>query len=330
MPKVSVVIPVYNCQRFIPQTIQSVLNQTFQDFEIIVIDDGSIDGTDITLQPFLHRLLYRPQANQGAGVARNLGVFLARGEWVAFLDADDVWYPHKLAVQLEHAANRKEIGFFYSDMDVIDEDGHLILRNYRSASLPEKNEKPRLSFSVVFDDQPFPNPSTVMVRRDLFLASGGFNPLFRGKYNEDFELFARLTRLTKLHFIPQSLVQYRLLPKGHQDVPTWESNWLLLLSSLWDLWRDDPGKRAMLIPLLARYSSDQGNRCLKTANHRTARMLFRQAFGYKPFDWRNLARWGISYLPGLRDWYIRRKAPTPGSAAPYETLQPATPHDPRP
>src|SRR5262245_19101881 len=100
MPNVSVIIPAYNAEAFIADTIRSVLAQTYQDFEVIVVDDGSRDGTAKALQPFESRVRLHTQANAGVATARNTGVGLATGTFIAFLDADDLWLPHKLEQQL--------------------------------------------------------------------------------------------------------------------------------------------------------------------------------------------------------------------------------------
>jgi len=123
--KVSVIIPVFNGERFIGEAIQSVMDQTYPPLEIIVVDDGSSDKTaDIVRYLSGARpILYRRQSNQGAAAARNAGVSLAQGEWIAFLDADDVWYPEKLAIQVEHFKTYPDVPFFYSDMDIIDDEG---------------------------------------------------------------------------------------------------------------------------------------------------------------------------------------------------------------
>jgi len=203
MPKVSVVIPVFNGERFIGDAIQSVLNQTFQDFEIILVDDGSSDETERIAREFSGSIAYHRQQNQGAGIARNLGVALAQGDWMAFLDADDVWHPDKLAVLTRHVETYPDVAFFYSDMDIMDETGY-ITETCSLTAKPQrrkKNGRPTL-VSLVFNNRPFPYPSTVLVRKDVFLHAGGFNPAFHGNYHEDFEAFARVARISPIHFIP--------------------------------------------------------------------------------------------------------------------------------
>lgn len=310
MPKVSVVIPVYNGERFLADALQSVVNQTFRDLEIIVVDDGSTDGTGKIVRQFPGPISYHRQENQGAGVARNVGVSLAQGEWVAFLDADDVWYPEKLSVQVECAEAYPGDSLFYSDMDIIDEEGHVTQKGFLSAKVERQSKKNRASLvSRIFNGLPFPYPSTVLVRRDAFLKAGGFNPLFRGNYHEDFDLFARISRLCSIHFIPQGLVKYRVQKAPSRiETSTRDENWPILLNCLWDMWREEPEKQAVLLKYYAKYFSEKGRRYLRSGHYRNARAYFRLAYLYQPFYGKNLRRWMISLLPGIRRFYLSIRA----------------------
>ena len=98
MPRVTVVIPTFNCERFIQRTVESALRQTYRDFEIIVVDDGSTDATETLLAQYEKVLRYIRQKNQGASAARNTALAKATGEFIAYLDADDIWVPEKLSV----------------------------------------------------------------------------------------------------------------------------------------------------------------------------------------------------------------------------------------
>lgn len=99
--KVSVIIPTYNRARYIIEAVDSVLVQTYKDYEIIVVDDGSTDNTKEVLLPYMDRITYIYQSNKGVSAARNAGILAAKGEWIAFLDSDDEWLPNKLEAQLE-------------------------------------------------------------------------------------------------------------------------------------------------------------------------------------------------------------------------------------
>ncbi|MFM6154726.1 MAG: glycosyltransferase family 2 protein, partial [Sphaerospermopsis kisseleviana] len=121
-PLVSVIIPVYNGDRHLAQAIESVLNQTYQPFEVIVVDDGSTDNSANVACSYKEvHYLYQP--NQGVAVARNTGISQARGEFIAFLDQDDLWTPDKLTVQVDYLLKHENIGYTLSKMRVFLEPG---------------------------------------------------------------------------------------------------------------------------------------------------------------------------------------------------------------
>lgn len=126
-PAVSIVIPTFNRAILLPRAIRSVARQTFNDWEIVLIDDGSMDDTARIARQYANelkgRFVYHRQENRGAGQARNTGIDLCRGRYVAFLDSDDEFAPTKLARQLELLARRPELGFVYSDYSFVDLDG---------------------------------------------------------------------------------------------------------------------------------------------------------------------------------------------------------------
>ena len=126
MPRVSVVIPTFNCERFIGRTVDSALRQTYRDFEIIVVDDGSTDGTQAVLEQYGAALHYMRQSNQGASAARNAALSCATGEYIAYLDADDLWEPRKLARQVEYLDANLSCGFVHTEVAVIDEQDRVL------------------------------------------------------------------------------------------------------------------------------------------------------------------------------------------------------------
>ncbi len=121
-PLVSVIVPVYNGERYLTKTIQSVLTQDYQPIEIIVVDDGSTDRTAeiVRAQPNIH---YIYQNNRGVSAARNTGIAAAQGEFLAFLDADDMWVPQKLSVQVSYLTQHPDVGFVYAYRRMIIEEG---------------------------------------------------------------------------------------------------------------------------------------------------------------------------------------------------------------
>ncbi len=120
-PLVTAVIPVYNGERFVADAIRSVLSQTYPRIECLVVDDGSKDGSAEVVKPFLPDARYVPKKNGGVASARNHGVSQARGEFVAFLDADDAWDPTKIEKQMDVVRARPDAGLVYSGMSLVDE-----------------------------------------------------------------------------------------------------------------------------------------------------------------------------------------------------------------
>ncbi|MFC1511428.1 glycosyltransferase family 2 protein [Candidatus Margulisiibacteriota bacterium] len=122
MPEVSVIIPAYNYADFTVQAVESVLAQTYKNFELIVVDDGSTDGTGDALKRFGDRIRYMYKQNGGVSSARNLGIRLAKGKYIAFLDCDDLWLPNKLEESLKGFGD-KEVGLVHTDTYHMDAQG---------------------------------------------------------------------------------------------------------------------------------------------------------------------------------------------------------------
>ncbi len=134
-PIVSVIIPTYNRAPYVTEALDSVLAQTFTDYEIIVIDDGSTDNTKEVLQPYFPQIRYFFQENQGVSAARNVGIREAKGEWLAFLDSDDVWLPKKLEIQFKDIHRYKDIDLHICNGEYIDGDitqDMFMLRNIKT------------------------------------------------------------------------------------------------------------------------------------------------------------------------------------------------------
>ena len=198
MASVSVIIPAYNAERDIAAAVRSVLGQTFQDFEIIVVDDGSSDGTIAALQPFGDRVRIHQQRNAGVSAARNTGARLATGAWLAFLDADDLWMPAKLERQLALTTPMS-----FTDRLNIGARGDLAV--LQSASTPMYGGD---IFVALMRESNFITTSSVMIRRELFVELGGFDPALQTA--EDWDLWLRVAARHLIGFVPEALVQYRL------------------------------------------------------------------------------------------------------------------------
>jgi glycosyltransferase involved in cell wall biosynthesis len=206
-PRVSIVMPAYNYGRYLAGAVQSVLAQTFADWELLIVDDGSTDHTADVVRPFLAdpRVRYLPQANQGPAVARNNGIAQARGQFVAFLDADDRWLPPKLERQLALIEKRLAVGLVYAPRRVIDPEGRE--REYRQPAMYRGRV-----LAELFRDN-FVCFSSVLVRREALSRAGGFDT--KVAHSEDWELLLRLAAEWEFDYVDEPLVLYRT---GHGNL----------------------------------------------------------------------------------------------------------------
>lgn len=193
IPKVSVIIPTYNRAHFIAQAVESVLMQTYQDFELIIIDDGSTDNTKEVLESYRDRLHYFYQENQGRSVARNRGIELAKGEYIAFLDSDDLWLPNKLSRQVPILET--------SDLDIVLVHGYKQVVDTHLSPVPGwEIEKLRKCFAPAVENKQTYEAfiqgicplftSTVLVRKSATEVVGGYDPELKAL--EDLDFYLRL------------------------------------------------------------------------------------------------------------------------------------------
>ncbi len=205
-PEISVIIPTYNRGNLIVEAIESVLAQTYSDFEIIVVDDGSTDDTAAKLQPYLDRVRYAVQRNRGVAVARNTGIQLAQGEFICFLDSDDLWEPGKLEAQLRFANDHPECALISTEICGFNGEKRALGQN-KSASYDIRN-------GLVVEHLLFGNwiqTSTVMLRRKVLDQVGWFDEDV-GQFGEDWLLWMRIASRFPVHFLPEPLVLYRFHP----------------------------------------------------------------------------------------------------------------------
>lgn len=296
--KISVIIPTFNRAQLLSAAIDSVLRQSHSATEIIVVDDGSSDGTEKVVLGFSPPIpiRYLRDANLGPSAARNLGVSIAREDWIAFLDDDDVWCPEKLAVQSDYATRYPDVALFYSHLDHVDA---------RGQSVPQRWVNDELC-RLVFRGNPPPYPSTIFVRKDRFCEVSGFTSTLR--YGEDWDLYLRIAARWPVHCIDQQLARYRLHSlQLHRNGFALEDSWPHFERAMRDLLGGDPDIQAALRRRAARMYAGIATHYLIAGNHETARKCCKIAFGYQPWSWKIFRRWGITYLPLVRDWYRHKK-----------------------
>ena len=202
-PLVTVIIPCFNSELFIQDCVESVLQQTYENIEIILIDDGSTDGSLSKIEEFSTKIMILKKENQGAASARNLGIRNSNGSYIAFLDSDDVWYPEKIEKQLQ-LMTEKHLDLVYCGGESF---GHFGLSTIYT---------PEFSGDCYMKFLEFPTRaiivlgcSTAMIRKSILEFSGDFDSEFSGAA-EDWDFFRRFCKYGKVDFLKESLVKYRL------------------------------------------------------------------------------------------------------------------------
>lgn len=238
---VSVIIPCYNRAHVVGETIDSLLSQTYSNFEALVIDDGSTDTTREVVSSYADpRVRYFYRENGGLSAARNSGLDAAGGEFIAFLDSDDTWYPWKLAAQVEIFRRHPEAGVVWSDMSTIRNSGEILserhLRKYycvydsvnfeqsceRAGTLSElvADVPPKLAecsyyvadvFQAMFGGN-LVHPSTAIARRERLQKSGPFEPEVTGPGAEDYHFYFRASAHGPVAFLDAPTTLFRLHP----------------------------------------------------------------------------------------------------------------------
>lgn len=203
-PLISVIIPNYNYGAYVAKAIDGVLAQTYSNIEIIVVDDGSSDDSLAVLEGYGNRITVVPQKNQGVSVARNNGVARSRGEFVAFLDADDIWLASKIEEQLARFAEEDSvIGLVHCSMSYIDKNDQLVGEILEGKEGWVADDLLQLEEGVTIGIG-----STGLVRRAVFDEVGGFDP--RQTTAADWDFSYRVARKYMIGFVNEPLVLYRI------------------------------------------------------------------------------------------------------------------------
>ncbi len=236
MARVSVIIPVYKVEKFVAATIKSVLAQTYKNFELLIIDDGSPDRSVEICQQFTDpRIKIIRQENRGVAAARNIGIRQAQGEYIALLDADDLWLPEKLEKHVEHLENSPDVGVSFSRSAFIDSAGKP-LGIYQMSKLKD------ITPLDILCRTPIGNGSVAVIRRELLEAirfqenhdgvmeDCYFNNDRQLHPSEDVECWLRMAVLTnwQIEGLAEALTLYRVNPEGHsaqllKKLNSWET-----------------------------------------------------------------------------------------------------------
>ncbi len=222
-PLVSVIIPAYNAEKYIERTIHSALLQDYENLEIIVIDDGSTDNTADVVKKLAEkdrRLKYVHQQNGGVSSARNHGYKFSKGEYLAFLDADDIWLPDNVSKKLAHLQDNPDVGLVHSDALLIDENDNSL------------NEVKKGKSGWVLDDllswneTCIPAPSSIIVKREVIDSVGGFDTSLSTAADQEF--FFRVASKYKIGRVEEVTWQYRIHSQNmHSNIALMEHDCLL-------------------------------------------------------------------------------------------------------
>lgn len=202
-PKVSINLCCYNSEKYLEETLQSIFAQTYTDWELVIVNDGSTDSTEEIIKRYLgngRKIIYHYQPNAGLGNARNKASELSSGEFLAFIDHDDLWNPKKLELQIGLFESNPELGLVYCDGETIDSQGNRILRYSR---------KHQLHRGDIFDElvkSSFIPPTSAIIRRKVFDEMGPF-PNFKAA--EEYDLFLKIAYRYPIDYVDESLFKYR-------------------------------------------------------------------------------------------------------------------------
>jgi glycosyltransferase involved in cell wall biosynthesis len=279
MPKVSVIIPTYNYARFIGQAIQSVLVQSYQDFEVIVVDDGSSDNTAEVVGGFGSQVRYLRQENRGANATRNAGIKAARGEFIAFLDADDLWMPEKLALQIRLSEARSEAGLIYGGMLLFDSTSGAVI-GYHPLSRCHEGWVMRQLYMYQFVPSPTP-----LIRREVFERVGAFDEGVTGP--DDWDMWLRIAARFQFALVAEPVALYRVHASvaGSKSVDQYAAEMITFFERMalrYPADLEDLKRRRLSI-----FKRQIGCRFLRQGNLASGRRWLRAAIKSWPWEWLN-------------------------------------------
>ena len=310
-PRVSVIMPAFNTAAYIAESIDSVLEQDYPNLELIVVDDGSTDGTVEIVRSYGDRLTLLTQQNQGAAVARNAGIAAATGEYIAFIDSDDVWLPGKVTAQVLYMQQHPEIGFTHTRFLSWKPDANGAFPPPAEMAKPQMpvREAPGVvaeGSGWVYNQllmKSLSHTITVMMRRQLVDEVGDFDPQL--KRGQDYDYWIRASRLSEYRQLDRVTALYRLHGAGcitrYPDV-NYEVEVVQRALARWG--RVGPNGEETPASVVRRRLGDAwftfGYHHYWNASPRIARHAFLQALRQRPLRLKSWAYLGLSAFKSLR------------------------------
>jgi glycosyltransferase involved in cell wall biosynthesis len=274
MPQVSVIIPTYNRAHLVGEAIESVLSQTYEDLELIVVDDGSEDETRKIVSSYSSQITYLHQEQEGVSAARNRGIEQAQGEYLSFLDSDDLWLKEKLYLQMEYLTSHPEILICYTD--------EIWIRKGVRVNPMKKHRK----YSGMIFEHCLPlcivSPSSVVIKRQLLDEVGGFDETL--EVCEDYDLWLRISARYPIRFIEKPLIVKR---GGHGDQLSrkWNGQDRFRIRALVKLLEEDyisPNQREVAWRELVKKCTIYGKGCIKRGKKEEGEKILALTEKYNP------------------------------------------------
>jgi len=295
MPKVTVIIPTYNMAKYLPEAIESVLNQTYKDFEIIVLDDGSTDDSKEIVKKYIdqsrNNIRYIYQENQGVVKARNKAIMNARGEFIAFLDADDKFYANRLEEEIKVIEKHPDIGLVHADDTEITESGECI-------NIQRRNKKclSGYIFKNLYTRKASISIPTVLIKKECFEKVGLFDENLSKLGCEDREAWLRIAREYRIEYINKVLAYYRRNREGmSRNRENMEKARYYVVEKFFSQGYVSKSLRRIA---LGRIHRESGDELLRASKYQESRKEYLKSLVYWPFSfwpWINFIKTLLKY-----------------------------------
>ena len=273
MSNISVVIPLYNAEKYIGDTLESVFEQTYNTFEIIVVNDGSTDSSLDVVKKYSDVTVIS-QENQGEAAARNKGVALSKGDFIAFMDHDDLWEPDKLKIQMEYFNDNPQVGLVYSQYTSF-KNGKIL------RTRPQNGHSGWIFTKLLYKS--IIQASTVMVKRECLDVVGPYDEAFA--FADEYDMFLRISKEFQCGFVDKGLTRYRVHEtNASKNVFRFDKENLGVYKKTYNNFTDLDGKQKKILrKRIARYSMKVAEGLYSQGKREEAREYQKEALNYLPF-----------------------------------------------